>query len=200
MRVLIACEYSGVVREAMTQTGHDAMSCDVLPTDIPGNHYQGDIRDVLSDVWDMMIAHPPCTYLSNSGVCWLHKDTSRWPKLFDGAAFFKLLMNQKHIPRIAIENPIMHKYAKQLIGCGQQSQVIQPWMFGHPEQKATCLWLKGLPKLVDTDNVKEDMMKLSHSDRNKMHYLPPSKDRAKLRSKTYQGIANAMANQWHIMP
>ena len=195
MRILIACEYSGVVRDAFIKMGHEAMSCDILPTDQPGPHYQGNVQDILHDGWDLMIAHPPCTYLTNSGVCWLHKDTSRWARLDDSAEFFKVLLNAP-IERIAVENPIMHKYAKERIGGLKQSQVIQPWMFGHMEQKATCLWLKDLPLLIPSDNVKEEMLKLPKNQRERLHYLPPSKDRWKIRSATYLGIAQAMADQW----
>ena len=195
MKILIACEYSGRVRDAFIAKGHDAMSCDIEPTDSPGPHYQGDVRDILDDDWDMVIAHPPCTYLTNSGVSWLHKDPSRWQKLDDGAAFFKLFLDLP-VERICVENPIMHKYAKERIGGLQQSQVIQPWMFGHPERKATCLWLKGLPLLTETDNVKTDMEALPKNKQQRLHYLPPSEDRWKLRSTTFQGIANAMADQW----
>ena len=195
MRVLIACEYSGVVREAFAAKGHYAMSCDLEPTDIPGNHYQGSVLDIINDGWDLMIAHPPCTYLTNSGVCHLHKDQSRWEKLDEGAAFFKLLLDA-HIPKIAVENPIMHKYAKERIGNIKQSQVSQPWMFGHMEQKATCLWLKGLPLLQETNNVKAEMLELPANLRQRLHYLPPSPTRWKERSKTFQGIADAMAEQW----
>ena len=195
MNVLVACEYSGRVRDAFTKQGHSAMSCDLLPSDSPGEHYQGDIFDLDFSQFDLMIAHPPCTYLSNSGVCHLHKDTSRWPKLFEAGAFFKKLLNSP-IPMIAIENPIMHKYGKALIGGVKQSQVIQPWWFGHTEQKATCLWLKGLPLLTPTNDVKAQMMELPKNQRERLHYLPPSADRWKVRSTTYQGIADAMAQQW----
>jgi len=195
LKVLVACEYSGRVRDAFIARGHDAMSCDLLPTDSEGPHYQGDVFDLDLSQFDLMIAHPPCTYLTNSGVCHLHKDASRRPKLFDGAAFFKSLL-EAPIKRIAIENPVMHKYAKTLIGGVKQSQTIQPWWFGHTEQKATCLWLKGLPLLKKTHDVKEEMMKLPKNQREKLHYLPPSEDRWKLRSTTYQGIANAFAEQW----
>lgn len=195
MRVLVACEYSGRVRDAFTKLGHDAMSCDILPTDQPGEHYQGDVFDLNFSEFDLMVAHPPCTYLTNAGVTWLHKDAKRWIKLFEGAEFFKQLMDLD-IPKIAIENPIMHKYAKRLIGNVEQSQVIQPWMFGHTEQKATCLWLKGLPLLEETNNVKQEMLALPKNERERLHYLPPSKDRAKLRSLTYQGVADQMAAQW----
>ena len=195
MKILVACEYSGRVRDAFIAMGHDAMSCDLLPTDADGPHYHGDVFDLDLTQFDMMIAHPPCTYLTNAGVTWLHRDKERWAMLDDGAAFFKRLL-EAPIPRICIENPIMHKYAKERIGGVKQSQVIQPWMFGHMEQKATCLWLKGLPLLQPTNNVKEEMMKLPDNERQRLHYLPPSADRWKLRSTTYQGIANAMAEQW----
>ena len=195
MKILVACEYSGRVRDAFIAMGHDAMSCDLLPTDAAGPHYQGDVFDLDLTQFDLMIAHPPCTYLTNAGVTWLHRDKGRWAMLDDGAAFFKRLL-EAPIPRICIENPIMHKYAKERIGGVKQSQVIQPWMFGHMEQKATCLWLKGLPLLQPTNNVKEEMMKLPDNERQRLHYLPPSADRWKLRSTTYQGIADAMAAQW----
>ena len=141
-----------------------------------------------------MIAHPPCTYLTNSGVTWLHKDITRWPKLFDGAEFFKKLLDAP-IPKIAVENPIMHKYSKSIIGA-KQSQVVQPWMFGHPESKATCLWIKNLPLLIETNNVKEEFLKRDKKDAQRLHYLPPGPDRWKLRSTTFKGIAEAMAQQW----
>ena len=195
MRVLVACEFSGAVRDAFLRGGHDAMSCDLLPTDSPGPHYQGDVGDVLGAGWDLMIAHPPCTYLTNSGVTWLHRDSTRWAKLDEAARFFKMLLDAP-IAAIAIENPIMHKYAKARIGNVKQSQVIQPWMFGHPESKATCLWLKNLPLLKQTNNVKEEMLKLPDSQRQRLHWLPPSADRWKLRSMTYPNIAQAMADQW----
>ncbi|MGB1153429.1 MAG: hypothetical protein ACPG4F_04605 [Paracoccaceae bacterium] len=195
MKVLVACEYSGRVRDAFIAKGHDAISCDLLPTDVDGPHYQGDVFDLDLESFDLMIAHPPCTYLTNSGVVWLHRDQSRWAKLDDGAAFFKSLLNAP-VGKIAIENPIMHKYAIERIGGIKQTQVIQPYMFGHMEQKATCLWLKNLPPLVETQNVKLEMQNLPKNQRQKLHYLPPSKDRWKLRSTTYQGIANAMAEQW----
>lgn len=195
MKVLVACEYSGTVRDAFIRVGHDAVSCDLLPTDRPGPHYQGDVRDIINHGWDLLIAHPPCTYMTNSGVRWLHVDESRWAKLDEAAEFFNLLLNAP-VARIAIENPIMHKHAKERIGNVNQSQVIQPWMFGHMEQKATCLWLKNLPELVPTNNVREEMMELSDKERQRIHYIPPSKDRWKLRSVTYQGIADAMAKQW----
>lgn len=194
MRVLVACEYSGTVRDAFIDLGHDAISCDLLSSDSVGPHYQGDVFDIINDGFDLLIAHPPCTYLSNSGVSWLHKDIKRWPKLFDGAEFFKRILNSK-IERIAVENPIMHMYSKSIIGV-KQSQIIQPWMFGHAESKATCLWLKRLPLLKETNNVKEEFEKKDKRDAQRLHYLPPSEDRWKLRSTTFKGIAEAMAKQW----
>ncbi len=195
MRVLVACEYSGKVREAFRKLGHDAWSCDLLPADDNSPyHYQGDIFDIIDQGWDLMIAHPPCTYLTNAGVSWLYRKEGRWEDMKDGALFFKKLL-EANIPKIAVENPIMHKYAVEIIG-RRQDQVIQPWMFGHMEQKATCLWLKGLPLLKPTNDVKEEMLKLDPKVRQRLHYLPPSKDRWKIRSETYQGIADAFAQQW----
>ena len=190
MKVLIACEYSGTVRDAFIKRGHDAMSCDLLPTDKPGPHYQGDVFDIINDGWDLMIAHPPCTYLTNSGVTWLHKDISRWPKLFDGAEFFRRLL-ESPIKRIAIENPIMHKYAKSIIR-ENQKQVVQPWMFGHPESKATCLWLKNLPPLTETNNVKEQFLKLPKKEAQRLHYASPGPDRWK----SDQPRFKALLMQW----
>ncbi len=195
-RVLIACEFSGVVRDAFTRAGWDAVSCDLLPSETPGNHYQGDVRDLLNNPrgYDLMIAHPPCTYLTNSGVCHLHKDPKRWLDLFEGADFFCDLLNAP-IPRKAIENPIPHKYAARLIG-RKYSQIIQPYQFGHMERKATCLWLENLPKLQPTDDVEEEMKRLPKSQQQRLHYLSPSEDRWKQRSVTFAGIAQAMADQW----
>jgi hypothetical protein len=195
-RVLVACEYSGTVRDAFASRGWDAWSCDLLPSETPGNHHQCDVREVLAEKWDMMIAHPICTYMTNSGVCWLHKDAERWRKLFDAADFFCELLAAP-IPHIALENPVMHKYAKRLVGV-KQTQVVQPWMFGHMEGKATCLWLKNLPPLTATNNVKTEMMKLPINQRQRLHYLPPSETRWKERSRTFSGLAEAMANQWTL--
>jgi len=147
----------------------------------------------------MMIAHPTCTYLANSGVCWLYnkdgsKNLNRWKNLNDGAEFFNALLNAP-IPLIAIENPIPHKYAVELIG-RKYDQLIQPYMFGDAESKATCLWLKGLPKLIETNNVKSIFEKLPKKEAQRIHYISPGPERAKLRSKTYPGIAKAMAEQW----
>lgn len=199
MKVLVACEESQEVCKAFRKLGHKAYSCDILPCSggHPEWHIQGDVLEQLDKGWDMMIAHPPCTYLSNSGVSWLHKDKSRWAKMEEGALFFKALLSAK-IHYIAIENPIMHKYAKKIIGA-DKTQVIQPWMFGHREKKATCLWLKNLPKLEATTDLKHETDALPKNQQQRLHYLPPSKDRAKIRSKTYPGIAQAMAEQWGIL-
>jgi len=198
MKVLVACEYSGTVRDAFIAQGHDAVSCDLLPSDKPlnGPHYEGSVTDILYDQhWDLLIGHPPCTYLTNSGVSWLHKRPERWQQLDDGAAFFKLLWNAP-VDKICLENPIMHKYALERIGAGKQNQVIQPWMFGHMEKKGTGLWLKNLPLLKPTSNLLEETNKLPKNIQQRIHMLPPTADRWKLRSTTFQGIADAMAQQW----
>lgn len=193
MRVLVACEYSGRVRDAFIRNGHDAMSVDLLPTDQPGPHYQGDVFDVLGDGWDLMVMHAPCTFLANSGARWLYKggeiDPVRMANLREGAEFFRQLW-EAPIPRIAAENPIMMHVARDIIGLGPATQTIQPWQFGHGETKATCLWLKGLPKLEATDIVA--------GREQRIHKLPPSEDRWKLRSTTFQGIADAMGDQWSV--
>lgn len=188
MRILIACEYSGTVRDAFALHGHEVMSCDLLDTESPGPHYKGDVFDIINDGWDLMVAHPPCTYLCNSGVSWLYRQEGRWDKMREGAGFFKKILNSD-IPKIAVENPIMHKYAVEIVG-RRQDQVIQPWQYGHGETKATCLWLKNLPLLEPTDIV--------DGREQRLHRLPPSEDRWKLRSKTYSGIAKAMAEQWSL--
>lgn len=195
MRVLVACEYSGRVREAFRKKGHTAWSADLLPAD-DGSlyHYEGDVRDILDKRWDLMVAHPPCTYLSNSGVRWLHTDPDRWDLMKDGADFFKELLDAD-IPKKAIENPIPHKYAVERIG-RKYDQLIQPYQFGHKETKATCLWLQGLPKLEPTTDLKEETMALPAKERARIHHLSPSADRWKIRSTTYQGFADAMGEQW----
>lgn len=194
MKVLVACEYSGTVRDAFIERGHDAMSCDLLPTDVPGPHYQGDVFDIIDEGWDLMVAHPPCTYLCNSGVRWLHSKEGRWDEMMQGAEFFRRLITS-NIPCIAVENPIMHTYAKAIIGCGPD-QIIQPWMFGHKEKKATCLWLKGLPKLTPTTNLKTETDAMPIAQQQRIAWQSPGKDRWKIRSTTFKGIADAMADQW----
>ena len=195
MKVLIACEFSGVVREAFKARGHDAWSCDLIESeDNSPHHIIGDaIELAYKGQWDLMIAHPPCTYLTNSGVRWLHTDPTRWAKLDEAADFFLKLWNAP-IP----ENPIMYKYARERVGVNKH-QVIQPWMFGHMEQKATCLWLHGVEPLRPTNIVKAEMMRLTHAERNRLHYCSPGPERWKERSRTYQGIADAMAQQWGLV-
>lgn len=185
MKVLVACEFSGVVREAFTRRGHYAVSCDYLPSDLPGIHYQGDVRNLLNKDWDLMIAHPPCTYLASSGLHWNARRPERAALTEEALEFVKILM-EAPIERIAIENPI---------GCistriRKPDQIIQPWQFGHGETKATCLWLKGLPKLMPTNVVEGRSQRLWK--------LGPSPDRWKIRSITYPGIAQAMAEQWSV--
>ncbi len=184
MKVLIACEYSGIVRDAFISAGHDAMSCDLLPTDAPGPHYQGDVFDVIDYPWDFMIAHPPCTHLSVSGS--RHFAAKRIDGRQQAAVsfFMRIVRQSAHIPMTAIENPVCimsSMYRKP-------DQIIQPWMFGHGETKATCLWLNGLPLLQPTNIVE--------GREQRLHRLPPSPDRWKERSKTFSGIAEAMASQW----
>jgi hypothetical protein len=192
VRVLIACEFSGVVRDAFLAQGHDAVSCDLLPTESPGPHIQGDALAQLDKEWDLIVAHPPCTYLANSGVRWLYggkgavRDEQRWARMEDGAQFFRAFMAAR-APRVAIENPVMHGHAREIVGRGAD-QTIQPWQFGHGEVKATCLWLKGLPPLTPTQIV--------DGRTPRVHFAPPSKDRWKSRSATLPGIAKAMAAQW----
>ena len=182
MRVLVACEYSGAVRDAFRDRGHDAMSCDLLPTDAPGPHYQGDVSDILNDGWDMLIGFPPCTHLAVSGARWFPEKRAdgRQQAALD---FVRLLMNAP-IDKIAIENPVS-VISSQI---RKPDQTIQPWQFGHGETKRTCLWLKGLPKLTPTDIV--------DGREQRIWKMPPSPDRWKERSKTFTGIANAMADQW----
>ena len=190
MRVLIACEYSGRVRDEFLKLGHEAMSCDLLPTDASGPHYQGDVRDVLDYPWDMMIAHPPCTDLAVSGAAWFAK--KRMAGQQQASASFFMMLAKSDIPKIVIENPVCVMSSLWR----KPDQTIQPWMFGHMEQKATCLWLKNTPPLAPTNIVKDEMMLLPKNQRERLHYLPPSEDRWKLRSETYLGIAQAMASQW----
>jgi site-specific DNA-cytosine methylase len=195
MRVLVACEYSGRVRDAFIEKRHDAMSCDILPTDIGGPHYQGDVLDVLNDGWDLMIAHPPCTYLSVSGMHWTKRGL-RDPKLTEDALDFVNLLLNAPIKMIAIENPISIISSR----IRKPDQIIQPYEYGHDASKKTCLWLKNLPLLRPTQMVEPKVINGKNiwgnqtaSGQNK---LGPSKDRWKIRSETFLGIANAMAQQW----
>ncbi len=191
MNVLIACEFSGVVRNAFTEQGHNAISCDLLDSEIKGPHIKGNVEHLLKFKWDLIIAHPPCTYLCNSGVRHLKNNPLRKMLMREAVNFFNLFLNAR-CDRVCVENPIPHKY-----GIGKTyTQIIQPYEFGHPERKATCLWLKGLPKLKETKNVKEEMLKLPKSKSQRLHYMSPGPDRGKERSRTFEGIAEAMAIQW----
>lgn len=198
MSILVACEESQVVTIEFRARGHDAFSCDIQDCSggYPEWHLQGDVLPLINEIskikWDMIIAFPPCTDLAGSGAAWFEQ------KRKDGRQqasieFFMKFVNA-NCDKIAIENPIgiMSTIFRK------PDQIIQPWMFGHPESKATCLWLKGLPKLKETNNVKNEFDLLPKNKQQRMHYLPPSKDRAKLRSKTYPGIAKAMAEQWGL--
>lgn len=196
LRILVACEFSGVVRRAFAARGHDAWSCDLLPAEDGSNrHITGDVRDHLVDGWDLlMVAHPPCTRLCNSGVRWLASpppgrtvaDMRR--ELEEGAALFSDCWNAP-IPRVAIENPVMHRHAKALIrNYVEPAQSIQPWQFGHGEVKRTCFWLRGLPPLTPTNIVE--------GRTPRVHRMPPGPDRWKERSRTFTGVAEAMADQW----
>lgn len=181
LKVLVACEYSAVVREAFRKKGHDAWSCDLLPTEIPGQHYQGDVFDILYEFWDIVIAHPPCTDLAVSGARWFPEKRANGSQQ-KSIEFFMRFTELKC--KWSLENPIgimSTLYRKP-------DQIIQPWMFGHGETKATCLWLNGLPKLEPTNIVS--------GREHRIHKMPPGPDRWKERSRTYQGIANAMAEQW----
>jgi hypothetical protein len=201
VKVLIACEFSGIVRDAFIRRGHDAVSCDLLPTESPGPHYQGDIRHMLDVPFDLMIAHPDCTRLTNSGVRWLHKPPKNktkeqmWKELEQAANFYKAIRNA-NIPKKAIENPIMHPYASVLIHPVNR-QIVQPWWFGEKAFKATGLELINLPPLEATNKlVPPKRGTEEHKQWSRVHREPPSPDRWKNRSRTYQGIADAMAEQW----
>ena len=185
LKVLVACEFSGIVREAFAKKGCDAYSCDLLPTEIPGNHFEGDVLQILKyNKFDLLIAHPPCTHLAVSGARWF-KDKKQ--EQLSALRFVKQLMDAD-VEKICIENPISIISTK----IRKPDQIIQPWMFGHGETKATCLWLKGLPNLKETDVVP--------GRKARVHKMPPSKDRWKERSRTYTGVAEAMADQWGNLP
>lgn len=195
MRVLVACEYSGRVRDAFLARGHVAMSCDLLPTDVAGPHYQGDVTDILADGWDLMIAHPPCTYLSVSGMHWTARGL-RDPKLTEDALDFVRLLMAAPIERIALENPVSVISSR----IRKPDQTIQPYQFGHDASKKTCLWLKNLPLLRPTGFVEprvvDGKQRWGNQTDSGQNVLGPSDDRWKERSKTYEGIAEAMAEQW----
>lgn len=221
LRVLVACEYSGRVRDAFIRAGHEAMSCDLLPTDVAGPHYQGDVRDVIQDGWDLMVAHPPCTYLSVSGMHWTTRGL-RDPKLTEDALDFVRLLMDAPIDRIAVENPVSVISSR----IRPPDQIINPYEFGHDASKKTCLWLKGLPKLTPTDLIKPRWAccgielpegvgkhgcpncngekaarpRWGNQTASGQNKLAPSADRWKIRSETYAGIAQAMADQWGSRP
>ena len=201
MKILIACEYSGRVRDAFIARGHTAMSCDLLPTDVAGPHYQGDVFDIINDGWDLMIAHPPCTYLSVSGMHWTTRGL-RDPQLTEDALDFVQRLMNAPIAKIAIENPISVISSR----IRKPDQIISPYQFGHDASKKTCLWLKDLPLLTPTQMVEPRIVITpsgkpakrwgNQCDNYGQDKLPPSADRWKLRSATYQGIADAIAAQW----
>ncbi len=206
MKILVACEFSGRVRDAFRALGHDALSCDLLPTEAPGPHYEGDVRDLLDDAWDMVIAHPDCTYHTNAGVRWYTtipakpKPTvtygkARWSKWEEAVEFFRLFQNLRHVDQVCIENPIPHGYTRDVVG--DYTQVVQPWMFGHKEMKATCLWLKGLLPLTPSRIVGPPPKDVEERRKwAKVHQHSPGPERWRDRSRTYTGIARAMADQW----
>jgi hypothetical protein len=201
LKVLVACEYSGRVRDAFIARGHDAMSCDLLPTDVAGPHYQGDIFDIINNGWDLMIAHPPCTYLSVSGMHWTTRGL-RNPQLTEDALNFVQRLMDAPIAKIAVENPISVISSR----IRKPNQIISPYQFGHDASKKTCLWLKNLPLLTATQMIEPRVVITpsgkpakrwgNQCDNYGQDKLPPSVDRWKLRSATYQGIADAMAAQW----
>jgi hypothetical protein len=180
MRVLVACEYSGVVRDAFTRRGHYAMSCDLLDSEVMGNHYKGDVRDVINDGWDLMICHPPCTHLAVSGARWFKEKQAEQREALE---FVELLLNAP-IPKICLENPVSIISSR----IRKPDQIIQPWQYGHGETKATCLWLKNLPLLKPTNIVE--------GREARVHKMPPGPNRWKERSRTFQGIADAFSEQW----
>ena len=186
MKVLVACEFSGIVRDAFIARGHQAISCDLLPTEVDGPHIQGDVAQLLAQEWDLIIAHPPCTRLCSSGARWKYEKPN-WVKEQEAAVRFFLMFDDAVAPRICIENPVgimSTRYRKP-------DQIIQPWQFGHGETKKTCFWLKGLPLLLPT-NIVEGRV-------NRIHRMAPSADRGKERSRFYVGIADAMAEQWGVL-
>lgn len=195
MRVLVACEFSGIVRDAFIAKGHDAISCDLLPTERPGPHYQGDVLDVINnEFFDLLIAHPTCTRLANSGVRWLH-ERNLWDELTKAAEFYIALRNAK-IEKKCIENPVIHKYARKLLG-NFPRQVVQPWWFGEKTFKATGLELHNLPELIPTNKLTPPKPGTDEHKRwSWVHRCPPGPDRWKKRSVTSQAVANAMADQW----
>lgn len=195
LNVLIGCEYSGNVRDAFLAKGHNAISCDLLPSDRPGPHYQGDIFDIIDDGWDIGIFHPPCTRLANSGVRWL-AERDLWDEMREAAEFYIRLRNAKKVKKKCLENPIMHKYAREILG-NIKRQVVQPWWFGEEMFKGTGYELHGLPDLLPTNKLTPPLPGTpEHKAWSWVHRCPPGPDRWKIRSTTPLGIAQAMAEQW----
>jgi hypothetical protein len=187
MTWLVACEYSGTVRDALIASGVDAVSCDLLPTESEGPHIQGDVRAQLTRRWTGVIAHPPCTRLCNSGVRWL-AERNLWAELRDGADMFRACLNA-NASRVAVENPVMHKHAIRLVG-ERPSFTVQPWQFGDPVRKRTCWWTRGLPPLEPTSS-------MTHEDAAPtIHRMPPGPERSKERARFFPGMARAIAEQW----
>lgn len=195
MRVLVACEYSGTVRDAFRRRGHDAISCDLLPTDVDGPHYQGDVFDMLGEQWGLIIAHPPCTALTVAGNSTYGEGQPKYHERLESCKWTRALWDAciSASPKVCFENPV--GVLPRLAGF-PKPHYVQPYQFGHMEQKKTGLFLHGLPPLRETNNVYDEMMKLPKRERERLHYLPPSADRWKIRSTTFQGIAEAMAAQW----
>jgi len=196
MKVLVACEYSGTVRDAFRKLGHDAWSCDLLPTDAdPTFHHQGDVYEMLGEQWDLIIAHPPCTALAVSGNAWYGEGMAKYQERIDSCVWTKELWRacKEVSDKVCFENPVG---VLRRLGDFPRPNYIQPYQFGHMEQKKTGLFLHNLPPLTATNDVYEEMMLLPVKERQRLHYLPPSPDRWKIRSTTYQGIADAMAKQW----
>jgi|TARA_Y100000015_G_C2356866_1_gene73316 hypothetical protein len=194
MKVLVACEYSGIVRDAFVAKGHDAWSCDILPTESPGNHFEGDVLEHLDKGWDLMIAHPPCTHLAVSGARWFTEGKKPWSLQEEALDFVRKLLDAP-IDKIALENPVSVISTK----IRKPNQIIQPYQFGHDVSKKTCLWLKNLPNLKPTKIVKPDIIEKDGYKMSRHHWETfklPSKIRGKVRSRFYEGIAEAMADQW----
>lgn len=191
MRVLVACEEWGRVRDAFAARGHDAWSCDIKPTRAPGNHYECDVRRVLDKQWDLLIAHPVCRVLTNAGVRWLHERPERWTELKPAADFYNLFVDADHIPKRCIENPIMHRYARELVHQVGDLQYVQPWELGEPYTKRTGLRLINLPRLRKTHSKCDYPEILAEC-----HMMPPGPERESMRSRTYPCVANAMARDW----
>ena len=197
MKILIACEYSGIVRDAFIARGHDVISCDLLPTDKLGPHHEGDVFELLEQKWDLIVAHPPCTALTVAGNSTYGEGQPKYAERLKSAEWTEMFWEacKNAAPKVCFENPV--GVLARLTGM-PRAKYVQPYQFGHREQKKTGLFLHNLEPLIETDNVYEEMMKLPKNVRERLHYLPPSPDRWKIRSRTFQGIADAMAEQWGV--